>query len=60
MIACLHEGMRVIGIENDESMIPVAEARISWWLEHPTLNEEAKAQAKAEAKGQLSLLERTV
>lgn len=33
-------------------------SRIAWWLEHPTLNEEAKHQAKVEAKGQVSLFGR--
>jgi DNA modification methylase len=54
-IGCLLEGMRVVAIENDPTMIPVAEARIAWWLERPTLNEEAKAQAKVEARGQIPM-----
>ncbi len=55
MIACVVEGMRVVGIELDPEMIPIANARLAWWLEHPDLSDEAKAHARVEAAGQRSL-----
>jgi len=55
--ALVNEGMRVIGIERDPSMLPIAEARISWWQAHPGgPTPAAREEAKLEAKGQLSLL----
>jgi hypothetical protein len=52
MIACVCAGMDVVGIENDPEMIPIANARIKWWAEHPELSEEAREHAAVEAKGQ--------
>lgn len=59
IIGCLLEGMRVIGIERDPSMLPIAQARITWWLEHPAgVTKQAREQHKLELEGQIKLLGR--
>jgi DNA modification methylase len=56
VIACVLEGMRVVGIELDPTMIPVANARIDWWQSHPGgLTVPAKQESKRRAAGQAEL-----
>ena len=61
--AAVAAGFRAIGIEldpDDDGYCDIARARIAWWQEHPGgLTAASKAEARAQAAGQLSLLEGT-
>jgi DNA modification methylase len=61
--AAVLERVEFIGIERDAEYLPIAEARIKWWAEHPDgmqlvkrLEHEADRKAVAES-GQVSMFD---